>query len=265
VEIRPDRPNMPPGLSLLGALGRLVGQRDIRVPTLAVLALLALLVVRRAEAEQRPLVLGLTTVLGPLALGTALGLPVAWPLAALVGAWLLAGQSRARAWVAGLLAGLAVAFDHRALLVAPLLLVSLAGQPRAWRRALAGAASAYGVLVLPVAVLDLPAFGASLFRLPVPGPSLGIFNLFIYWGVEDALVPRALAALSPAMAAMVTVALLRWRVAPLVSAGLATLAWIVLAPALSPNAVAVPILLLGLSAAGLEGPDPVVPGPSDPK
>ena len=262
VEIRPDRANMPPGLSLLGALGRLVGQRDIRVPTLAFLVLLALVITRRAEAEQRPLVLGLTTVLGPLALGTALGLPVAWPLAALVGAWLLAGQGRA--WATGLLAGVAVAVDHRTLLLAPLLLAPLAGQPRDWRRALAGAASAYVVLVLPVAVLDLPAFGASLFRLPVPGPGLGVFNLFIYWGAEDAAVPRALAALSPALAVTLTLALLRWRVAPLVGAGLAALAWITLAPALSPDAVAVPILLLGLSAAGLEGADPVVPGSSDP-
>ena len=264
VEIRPDRPNVPPGLSLLGTLGRLVGQRDIRVPTLVVLALLALLVARRAEGEQTPVALGLTTVLGPLVLGTALGLPVALPLAALMGAWLLAGQSQAWVWTAGLLAGLAVAFDHRALLVAPLLLVPLAGHSRAWHRALAGAASAYVVLVLPVALLDLPAFGASLFQLPIPGPGLGIFNLFIYWGAEDAAVPRALAALSPALAATLTLALLRWRAAPLVGAGLATLAWIAVAPALSPDAVAVPILLLGLSAAGLESPDPVVPSPSDP-
>ncbi len=65
---------------------------------------------------------------------------------------------------------------------------------------------------------------------------------------------RALAALAPILAILVTGALLRLRGGALTLAGLASLTWIALAPSLSPDAVAVPILLLGLSAAGLEEP-----------
>jgi hypothetical protein len=252
VEIRPDRPNIPPGPSLLGAIGRLVGRRDIRLPALAALALLAFLVTRSAAGERKTTALALALLLSPLALGTVLGAATALPLAALFGALLLA--RRGPPWAAGLLAGLAVAFDHRAALAVPLLLIPLADRPRAWRPALGAGVGVYGLLVLPVVLLDLPAFASCLLTPPVPGPGLGVFNLLLYYGVEGSAVGRILAALTPLAAALVTVALLRTRGPALDLAGLAALAWVALAPTLTPDAVAVPILFLGLAACSPEGP-----------
>jgi hypothetical protein len=246
-EIRPERPNMPPGPSLLAALGRLLGPRDIRIPTLAVLALLAILVARSAPQERAPTALALVLLVAPLSLGTVLGASTALTLAMLVGAGHLARRP-GPPWAAGLLAGLAVAFDHRAALVAPLLLVPLADRPKAWRPALGAAAAAYGFLTVPVALLDLPAFAARLSIAPRPGPSLGLFNLFSYYGFDGSATVRALAVLTPLIALLVTTLLLRTRGPALALAGLASLAWIVLAPTLSPDAVAVPIVFLGLAA-----------------
>jgi hypothetical protein len=246
VEIRPDRPNMPPGPSVLATLGRTVGRRDVRLWGLLALALLAALVARRGEPGNRVAATGLTLLLAPLALGTVLGALVVLALLGLLGAWALARQGPP--WAAGLLTGLAVAADHRAALLAPLVLLPLADRPRAGRAALAGGALAYGAVVLPVAVLDLPAFVARLLTLPGPGAGLGVFNLFAYSGAEASTAARTLAALTPFAALLLTAALLRRREPPLALAGLAALAWVALAPTLSPDTVAVPILLLGLSA-----------------
>ncbi len=246
LEIRPDRPNVPPGLSLLAALGRVVGRRDIRLPTLAALVLLAFLVARSGEGEWKTAALALALLPAPLALGTVLGASMALPLAALFGAWPLA--RRGPPWAAGLLAGLAVALDHRAVLLAPLLLVPLAERPRAWRPALAGGALAYAATVLPVALLDLPAFVSRLLTMPSPGSGLGVFNLFAYCGVEGSAAARVLAGLAPLAALLVTAFLLHQRGPALAFAGLGALTWVVLAPALSPDVVAVPILFLGLAA-----------------
>jgi hypothetical protein len=246
VELRPDRPNVPPGPSLLAAAGRLVGRRDIRLPALAALALLGLLALRGAEREQRVVALPLVLLLTPLALGTVFGSSMALPLVALFGAWL--ATRRGPPWAAGLLAGVAIALDHRAVLLAPLLLVPLTDRPRAWKAAGRAAAATYGVLVLPVALLDLRAFAAHLFEVPSPGPGLGVFNVFTYYGVEGSVAARALAALTPLVALLVTGALLRVRGSALALAGLASLAWVTVAPSLSPDTVAVPIVLMGLSA-----------------
>jgi hypothetical protein len=248
VEIRPDRPNVPPGLSVLAAIGRLVGRRDIRLAALAALFLLGFLVARGGEGERRTVALPLVLLLTPLALGTVLGAPTALPLAALLGAWLVA--RRGPSWAAGLLAGLAIALDHRAILLAPLLLLPLAERSRAWKAAGGAAAAAYGVVVLPVALLDLRAFAAHLFDVPSPGPGLGIFNVFTYYGVEGSAAARALAALTPLVAVVVTIALLRTRGPALALGGLASLAWVMLAPSLSPDAVGVPIVLMGLAVVG---------------
>ena len=254
VEIRPDEANMPPGPSVLAALGRLVNRRDIRLWTLFALAVLAVLVARRAGGEGKTTALGLALLPAPLALGTVLGAPVALPLCALLGAWLLARAGPP--WAAGLLAGTAVALDHRAALLAPLLLLALEERPRAWRPALAGGALAYSLVVVPVALLDLPAFVSRLLTLPTPGAGLGVFNVFAYSGVEGSTLARALAALAPVAAVLVTVGLVRRReeAHPLALAGLAGLAWVALAPAISPEAVGVPIVLLGLAGlVGVEG------------
>ena len=247
VEIRPDQPKVPPGLSVLATLGRLVDRRDIRLWTLFALAVLAALVARRAAGEGKTTALALALFPAPLALGTVLGAPLALALSALFGAWL-----RARAgppWASGLLVGAAAALDHRALLLAPLLLLPLASRPRAWRPALGGAVAVYALVVIPVALLDLPAFVGRLFTASSPGAGLGVFNLFAYWGEEASTAARVLAALTPLAGILVTAALLRGRGAPPVAlAGLAALAWVALAPSVSPDAVGVPIVLLGMAA-----------------
>jgi len=247
-EIRPDRPNMPPGPSILGTLGRAVGHRDVRLWGLLALALLAACVARRGERGVAAA--GLTLLLTPLALGTVLGSPAVLPLSALLGAWALA--RRGPPWGAGALAGVALALDHRALLLAPLLLLPLTERSRAWRPALAGGALTYAAAVLPVALLDLPAFVSCLLRRPSPGAGLGVFNVFAYYGAEASTAARAFATLTPIAAILVTAALFRLRAPALALAGLAALAWIVLAPTLSPDAVAVPIVLLGLAGVGAE-------------
>ncbi len=61
---------------------------------------------------------------------------------------------------------------------------------------------------------------------------------------------RGLAALVPLAALLVTGALLRRRGPALALAGLASLAWVALAPSLSPDAVGVPIVLMGLAVVG---------------
>jgi hypothetical protein len=249
VEIRPDQPNMPPGLSVLATLGRLVDRRDIRLWTLFALAVLAALVVRRTAGEGKASALGLALLLAPLALGTVVGAPTALALCALLGAWLLARTGPP--WVAGVLAGLAFVLDHRAVLLAPLLLLPLADR-RAWRPAAVAGALAYGLVVVPVALLDLPAFIGRLVTLPSPGAGMGVFNVFAFKGVEAATGVRVLAALAPVAAVVVPVALVRRKeVSPLALAGLAGLGWIAVAPSVSPDAVGVPVVLLGL--AGLWG------------
>ena len=95
-------------------VGRSRPARSCRV--LALLALAAGLAVRLEGAARRSaLALGLLSA--PLALGTVLGSPLAASLAALVAAW--AASSAGRDRTAGVLAGVAVALDHRALARGP--------------------------------------------------------------------------------------------------------------------------------------------------
>jgi hypothetical protein len=242
-EIRPDHPTAPPGRSVLATVGYLAGHRDLR---LWILLALVLLGVAMARSGGGTAAIGLALLLAPLALGTVLGAPGALPLAALAAGWLLAW--RGPPWAAGLLAGLAVALDHRAALLAPLLLLPLGRRPGAVRTALAWSLGAYALVVVPVALLDVPAYAGCLMSLPRPGAGLGVFNVLAYYGVEGSTVAHVLATLAPLAALLVTVVLLRRSRPPLALAGLAALTGVALAPALSPDAVAVPILLLGLSA-----------------
>jgi hypothetical protein len=261
-EIRPDRPNVPPGPSVLATVGRLVGRRDIRLWGLLALAALAVLVARRGERVHRPTAVGLALLLAPLGLGTVLGSVTPLTLVALVAAWSVSREGPP--WAAGLLAALAVAVDHRAVLLAPLVLMPLAGRRGAARPALLAGGLAYGLVVLPVALLDLPEFVGRLFTLPRPGAGLGVLNVFAYKGAEASVEARILASLAPVAGGLVTVTLLRHREAhPLALAGLAALAWIALAPSVSPDAVALPVVLLGLAGLwggtrgeGLEGEEP---------
>jgi hypothetical protein len=256
-EVLPTRPLLPPGPAVVAAIARLVGGRDLRLAALVALAVVALAVAVRRGGRRRRAALALALLAGPLAVGTVLGAPFALTLAALAGAWALAGRGAGLA--AGLLAGAAVALDHRAALVAPFLLapenrvavrrgLQALGSRLALRRGLPAAAAAYGVLVLPVALLDPPAFLARLVERTAPGAGLGVFNLLAYRGAEASAGALALAALAPLLCAGVVLWLLRRPWPPLALAAVASLAGIALAPALSAEAVAVPLVLLGLAA-----------------
>jgi hypothetical protein len=159
--------------------------------------------------------------------------------------------------VAGALAGLAVAVDLRALVVVPFALLDPA-RPRIVRAALAASAT-YLVLVGPVALLDVPAFLQRAIAPVAAGPGVGLANLLAYWGAESwaaSLWPFfALAALG------VTAWLIPQPWSALARGAIASLVVIVLAPAVSANAVAVPIVLLALAVVdrGDEGGD--VPSP----
>lgn len=250
-EHEPDRPLVPPGPSVLAAAARIVGQRDLRVPALLALAVLALLAARLAP-EAGPALAAVALLSPPLAIGTALGSPLVFALVALVATWLAVGRGSNIA--AGLLAGVAAAFDHRAALAAlPLLVISAdrAGASAHWSRAkaLSAAFLAYLLAVAPVALLDPSAFVQRVRDVTAPGPGLGVFNLLAYRGHESSASALALASLGPPIAVALTLGLLRLRAPALALAGLASLIAIVLAPALSPEAVAVPIVCLALAAA----------------
>ena len=143
----------------------------------------------------------------PLALGTVLGSPVALSLAALVGAW--AAGRRGVGVGAGLLAGAAVALDHRAAARRPLPGACAPGVGGRTRRGLAGALVAYLLLVAPVALLDPGAFVARLGERAAPGPGLGLFNLLAYRGAEASAGALALAALAPLLSLGIVLWLLR--------------------------------------------------------
>jgi hypothetical protein len=258
-EIRPTRPLLPPGPSLVVAAGHARGLRDLRIPTLAALVLLGGLAAARARAEERPSALALAVLPAPLALGTVLGSPLALPLAALLGGWLLARAGRP--WSAGLAAGLAVALDHRAALAAPLVLLALMGRRGDRRRAFGGALLAYAVAVLPVVLLDPTAFGERLLDTLPPGPGLGVFNILAYAGNEGTASARTLAGLTPLLAALLVLALMRAAIHPLAAAALATLGGLALAPSIGPDAVAVPLVLLGLAALARGGDSTADAGP----
>jgi hypothetical protein len=242
-EFQPRRPLLPPGPAVLSVPLRAAGLVDPR--WLGLLALAALGGLLAAYPGGRPSAAAVAVALlaGPLALGTVLGSPLAPVIALLVAAWWR--SRREQPAMAGVLAGAAVALDHRALLIAPLLLVST---PRR-RRAIAGAALAYAAIVVPVILLDPGSFLRRLAEPTPPGPGLGVFNLLAYRGVEASAGSLALAALAPLLAAAVGLALLRWGGSGPARAGVAALAALALAPAASPEAVALPLVLLTLGAA----------------
>jgi hypothetical protein len=247
-EILPDRPLLPPGPSALVAALRPLGVRDLRVVLVAVLVGLAAALAALGRGRSRRATLAVALLASPLAMGTALGSPDALPLLAVVGAWVLSVRGSVAG--SGALAGLALSLDHRAALAVPFLLAA-GGRPRP--RALAFAAGAYALVVVPVALVDPGAFGARLLEPRTPGPGLGLWNLLAYRGAEASAAGLSLAALAPLAAAVVVLWLLRRGGSPLVGAALASLAGISLAPALAPDAIALPLLLLALAAADEPG------------
>ena len=252
-EILPAVPLLPPGPAVLVALARPIGVRDLRLVAILALGVLAGVAAARFEGRRRRAVLAVSLLTAPMALGTVLGSPVALPLAALVGAW--AAGRRGLGVGAGLLAGAAVGLDHRAALVVPFLMLA-PGSRWAVRRGLAAACAAYVLVVAPVALLDPGAFVSRLGERAVPGPGLGLFNLLAYRGAEASAEALATAALAPLLLLAIVLWLLRRPWPPLALGGIASLFGIVLAPATSAEAVAFPIVLLGLAAAGSgRGPD----------
>ena len=264
-EVLPSSPLLPPGPAVLVGLGRPLGVRDLRPPAALALVVLAVVLAAHTEGRCRRTALAIALLAGPMALGTAFGTPHAFFLAALVAAW--ATSRRGASLASGLLAGTAVALDHRAALVAPFVLARVATLPgresrRAVLRGVGGAVGAYLLLVGPIALLDPGSFVARLAERPVPGPGLGLVNLLAYRGGEASAAAFALAALAPLLAAGLVLWLLKRQGPPLALGGIASLAWLVVAPAVSPEAVAVPVLLLGVAA--LESTPPAAgPEPED--
>ena len=252
-EITPERPLLPPGPALLSLAARPAGLLDLRWLLLAATATLAVLVSRLGAPGQCSSLLAVCLLLPPLALGACFGSPFVLALAALAGAWL--ARRGASPLLAGALAGLATAMDHRAFFVAlPILLLhaptgsAVSARSRRLRPLWAGAA-VYVLFVAPVVLLDPPAFVARLTAPSVVGPGLGAFNLLAYRGLEASPLALGLAAWSPLLVAVIVAGLVTSRrVAALPAAALAALATVLLAPAIAADAVAVPIVLLAVAA-----------------
>ncbi len=256
-ELVPDRPLLPPGATTLGAWLRPLGLRDPRPLALAALVVLALAAARLAGPGARPLAVGLALLLPPLAVGTVFGSPAALSLAGLVAAWAtsLRGASARAGLGGGIRAGLAGAFDHRAWLAVPFAVGRAPGRVPAWRWTLAGVAVGYLALVLPAMLPDASAFLARFLSGFTVGPGIGLANVFLYWGAERTGLSLALFAAAPVLAALVAIGLVVRRVPPLPAAAVATLAGLWLAPAVSAEAVALPLVLAALAplADGVEG------------
>ncbi len=251
--ITPERPLLPPGPAVLAAALRVVGWRDLRIAGLLALGVLGFVVARGSVHGGLPLG-ALALLAPPLAVGTALGSPLPLALLALVAAWLAVG--RGRSVPAGVWAGLAAACDHRAALAALVLVMALRareGAPDGLRPAAKGllaALASYALVVVPVLLLDAPAFLGRLRQGVVPGPGLGFSNLLAYRGAEGSAFALGLAAVGPLLALGVTAGLLRLAAPVAARAALASLVAIVLAPAVSPEIVALPLLLGALAVAG---------------
>jgi hypothetical protein len=230
---------------VVAGLTRAVAVRDLRLAAVLVLAALAGTLASAFEGRRRRTAVALALLAAPLSIGTVLGSPVVLCLAALVGAWVAA--RRGLGLGAGALAGLAVALDHRAVLVAPFVLLA-SGARSAVRRGILAALVSYVLVVVPIALLDPAAFAARVAAGTAPGPGLGLFNLLAYRGAEAGALALALAALAPLLLAGLVLWLWRRPWSPLALGGIASLSAIVLAPAIAAEAVAVPVALLGLAA-----------------
>jgi hypothetical protein len=146
--------------------------------------------------------------------------------------------------LAALLAGAACALDPRALFAVPFLL----GPPRGRARlgpAIVGMVLGYVALVAPLLLADRQAF-AERFAVGGPlEPGVGLSNLLLYGGVEA----TGWVAATPFVAGAACLALLRLSLMPpLAAAALAMLVAQWLGPGVSPEALAVPLVLLVLAA-----------------
>jgi hypothetical protein len=249
----PDRPPMPPGASTLLVPLRLLGYDDPRWLTLLALTALAVAVLSSRLAPLGPERSALF-FLAPVALGAVFGSPHALSAAVVFAAGCAA--RREHPVLAGSLAALAAAIDPITIPAVPFLVATLAPERGARRRAWLAVASAFGLLVLPVFVLDPAAFLASLGRGPEPGPGLGIANLALYagfasYGAAMALLVAGLIALGMAKLIARGSAL----ASPLALASLATLLVLVVVPGVSADAIAIPLALGLVAVLPLRTPD----------
>jgi hypothetical protein len=240
-ELVPDRPIVPPGTATLAAVLRPLGLRDPRPLLIAALAALALACLSLARSR-RPAAI-LPALAPPLAMAVVLGSPIVLTAAALFGS-LLAAQ-RGRRTTSGLLAGAAVAFDHRAALVAPLLVI---GPAPAWRRAATGLVLGYAILVLPVAALDPAGFVANLVASSAPDPGAGLASIFSYWGAAPPTL--VLGALAVVVSAGLLALVWRGRVDRMAGAAVGSLAAVFLCPGGPTESVGLPLALLALGGLG---------------
>ncbi len=238
-ELIPDQPLSAPGTMTLVALLRRLGMRDPRPLLLAALLVLAAAAARVVAPSFAPAAIALVLV-PPLAMGSILGSPVVLPAAALVASFL--AVRRRQPGLAGFLAGMAAAFDARAALAAPFALLEM--RP-AWRRSAAGFLLGYGLLVLPAAWPDGGAWLTTLFAMPPAEPGVGVANVFFYWG--GAVSPPALVMAAWLVTAALLVLVARGRLDAMAGAAIAALAAVFLSAGASPEALGLPIVLLGLA------------------
>jgi hypothetical protein len=242
-ELVPDRPLAPSGTSSLVALLRPLGLHDPRPLLLAALAGLAALAVGLSRGVPAASAI-LPALVPPFVMGSVLGSASVLTAVALLASFLAARRDHPA--VSGFLSGMAVAFDHRAILVAPFPVFF--APARSWRRAAAGFALGYGLLVLPAAVLDPAAWLAHSVAPPPPmDPGIGLASLFVYWGLAPD--PEALRLTSVLAAAALLALVAKGRLEAFSGATLASLAAVVLAggPA---EALGLPLALLALGGLG---------------
>jgi Glycosyltransferase family 87 len=242
--LAPTRPLVPPGAAVLGAAFRGVGLGDPRWLTLIALALVVALVGLCLSDPRRPDALGVLALSLPVVLGAAFGSPVTLAALLICAAWLTS-----RAAPAGGLLGAAAAVCGPAWAAAPFLcLRGGRDQPAATRSVLVAFAAVLVVLGLPAVFPDPRAFLSALSRPDDVTPGLGLANFVLYRGAENEPFARVLFAMAPLLVAAFVAFWWRRRpvASPEASAALAVLLGLFLFPSISPDAVALPILLAAL-------------------
>jgi Glycosyltransferase family 87 len=247
-ELLPERPLVPAGAAALAVPARAIGGRDPRLLSMAGLVLMLVLVARVVPDDRRGLAIASTALVPAVVFGVVFGSPALLPLAALVALAFI--DAARRPLLAGIVAGVAAALDHRALLVSPFLLFGGGSLEASRGRRLAVAAGlAYALLALPPVAMDPAGFldtWRDAFRLE---PGIGLGNLFLYLGLDEARGLWSTAALT--VVGIAGVGLWKARGAePLALAAAAALAILfVSAGASSAEALAIPLVLLGLASA----------------
>jgi hypothetical protein len=244
--LRPDRPLVPPGAAVLATGLRGLGFRDPRWLTLVAMGAAAFLGLRAAPADRRPLALGIVALAVPVVFGTLFGSPMTLAALLVCAAW--SESVRRRPVSAGAFLGVAAATAGPAWAAAPFLLPLVGEDPGAKRRVLLSFAGVLAVLCAPAVLLDARAFLSALSRSDAMAPGLGLVNFILYRGAENEPSSRMLFAGVP-LIVLGALALL-WRLPRFSAEGRAAAAVLLalfLAPSASPEAVALPIVLVALS------------------